>query len=296
MNFSRDKKTVLCLFIFLLSLTSFSVNVPYWNLKVSDGIGVTSEGFWGIYTNPAVLIGEEDWQANFFSAGWADSQERSYRIFGANVVSPYEYGFSGALDILYGNLADLDGENSYASCGYTIAGSMEKLGWGARVVAGRFNNVSGDSFYGSANFGLKYSIVDEFQLLVSANAPQIVTTNPDIFKTNQPESFWAGAGILASNESARAYLSSCSYFRDDQNFFAVTFGGGFKIFVLNWDFALTARDMYNGIRTVDDFSVDAHISGSVDFEGFSMGVGTTIPVTSGLITDSQIQIFIRAKW
>jgi len=296
MKIVRKHLFLLCFISLLFSLTFFSVSIPYWNLKVTDGIGVTTEGFWGLYTNPAILLGEDKWQANVFSAGWADSEERSYRIFGANVVSPFEYGFSGALDILYGNLADISGENSYASFGYTIAGKLDKLGWGARVIAGRFNNVEGDSFYGSANFGLSYSIVDEVKLLVSANAPQIVTTNPDIFKTNQPESFWAGFGVIASNENARAYLSSYSYFEDNQNFFAVSFGGGFKVFVLDWDFALTAKEMHNGIKSVNDFSVDAHISGSVDFENFSVGMGTTIPVTSGLITDSQIQVFVSAKW
>lgn len=260
-----------------------------------QGTGPTAKGIGGIYNNPAVLSLEDKWQFGLLSALWNDSDEQSYQLIGVSVLQPYQYGFAGGLDVLYGKLVDEAGTNSFASFGYAISGRWNKLSYGARIIAGYFDNDPENSFYGSANLGILYTVLEKTHILFNFNAPQIITTKPLIFDVNQPETFNIGGGFLTATEQGRVYAGITTYNKNENPYFGFLFGGGFKLAFVNWDLAFEGKDLFIGIP-VEEMNALLKASVFLDFENFTIGAGAEIPLTDLGFTQTLFTAFVTAKW
>jgi hypothetical protein len=260
-----------------------------------EGTGPTAKGIGGVYNNPAVLSLEDHWQFGLLTTLWNDSEQQSYHIVGASLIQPYEYGFAGALDIMYGKLNDNDGDNSFASFGYAISGMWNRLSWGARIIAGYFDNDPENSFYGSINLGMMYTVLEKTHILFNFNAPQIVTTKPLVFDVNQPETFNVGAGILSAADSGRVYAGVNSYNENENPYFGFIFGGGVKMAFINWDVAFVGKDLFVGIP-IEEMNATLKASVYLDFENFAIGAGAEIPLTEYGFSETIFTAFVRAKW
>ncbi len=290
------KKIMMCVFTCFLTLTGLSVDLDYWSLQAPYGTGAVSRGSLSVYTNPAALILQNKWEANFLSTIWQQSEDHAYKIFGVNVIQPFQNGFAGSLDILYGDLIDPASDDRYASFGYSIAGQLNDLAWGARIVAGRFDQKDDDdAYYGSANFGLMYNVAEHTRIMVNTNAPQIVTTNATLFEKNRPESFWVGGGLMSSTEDARAYLSVQGYNKETKPMMSANFGGGFKVGFLNFDLSLSMMDFE---KDFDLTNVQTYGNGMVllDFKDFGVGLSASIPLHGVSFSETKYSLFVSARW
>ncbi len=291
------KNKIVFVLLMLLFMTGlFCVDLNYWALQAPYGTGATSRGSLSVYTNPAALVLQRKWEANFLSTIWEDSQGEAYKIFGVNLIQPLQNGFAGALDILYGSLTDPEDDDKYASFGYSIAGKLNELAWGARILAGRFDKQDDkDAFYGSANFGLMYSVGEYTHIMINANAPQIITSDASLFDKNRPESFWMGGGLISSTENARAYISAQGYSKEKDPLMSTNFGGGFKLGFFNFDLSLSLMD----VNSEFDFTrLETYGNGMVllDFDNFSVGVSAAIPLHGAAINNSKYSLFVTARW
>ena len=168
MSYLLKKRTLIVVFLCFLLITALSVDLDYWALQAPYGTGAVSRGSLSVYTNPAALVLQKKWEANFLSTIWQDTEGEAYKIFGVSVIQPFQNGFAGSLDILYGALTDPDEDDRYASFGYSLAGKLNDLAWGARILAGRFDKKDDkDAYYGSANFGLMYSVAEHTRLMIN---------------------------------------------------------------------------------------------------------------------------------
>jgi len=272
------------------------VDLDYWALQAPYGTGAVSRGSLSVYTNPAALVLQRKWEANFLSTIWENTEGDAYKIFGVNVIQPFQNGFAGSLDILYGALTDPDEDDRYASFGYSLAGKLNDLAWGARVVAGRFDKKEDkDAFYGSANFGLMYSVAEYTHIMINANAPQIVTSNASLFEKNRPESFWVGGGLMSSTEDGRAYLSVQGYSKEKDPMMSANFGGGFKLGFFNFDLSLSMMEME---KELDFSTVKTYGNGMVllDFEDFGVGLSASIPLHGVSLSDTKYSLFVTGRW
>jgi hypothetical protein len=290
------KKAVLILALVILVITGLGVDLNYWSLQAPYGTGATSKGSLSVYTNPAALILQRKWEANFLSTIWEDSEGNAYRIFGTNIIQPLENGFAGALDVLYGSLTDPENDDRYASFGYTVAGKVNEVGWGARILAGRFDKKDDkDAFYGSANFGLLYSVGESTHLMINANAPQIVTSDATVFEKNRPESFWAGGGLLSATDDARGYFSVQGYTKESKPLLSTNIGGGFKAGFFNMDLSLSVLGLN---QQFDPLQFESYGNGLVllDFENFAIGASASIPLHGASISSTKYSLFVSARW
>jgi len=290
------KKILMFVFTCILTLTVLSVDLDYWALQAPYGTGACSRGSLSVYTNPAALILQTKWEANFLSTIWQQSEDNAYKIFGVNVIQPFQNGFAGSIDILYGDLIDPSSDDRYASFGYSIAGKLNDLAWGARIVAGRFDKKEDDdAYYGSANFGLMYNVAEHTRIMVNTNAPQIVTSNATLFEKNRPESFWVGGGLMSSTEDARAYLSLQGYRKDEQALMSANFGGGFKISFINFDMSLSFMDFEKDQELAN---VKTYGNGMVlfDFKDFRVGLSASIPLHGVSLSETKYSFFVSARW
>ena len=284
------------MFTCFLLLTVLSVDLDYWALQAPYGTGAVSMGSLSVYTNPAALILQTKWEANFLSTIWQSTEGDSYKIFGVNVIQPFQNGFAGSLDILYGALTDPDNDDRYASFGYSMAGKLNDLAYGARIVAGRFDQKDDeDAYYGSANFGLMYNVAEYTRIMINANAPQIVTSNATLFEKNRPESFWVGGGLMTSTQDARAYLSVQGYSKEKDPMMSANFGGGFKVGFLNFDLSLSMMDFE---KDLDLTNVQTYGNGMLllDFEDFGVGLSASIPLHGISLSDTKYSLFVSARW
>jgi len=291
------KKVVLILALVFLVATGLAVDLNYWSLQAPYGTGATAKGSLSVYTNPAALILQRKWEANFLSTIWNDDYDSSYEVYMANLIQPLENGFAGALDIIYGHLKDEDEEDNYASFGYTVAGKMNDIGWGARIITGRFDKKDDqDAYYGSANFGLMYAFGENSYLMINANAPQIVTSDASLFEVNKPESFWFGGGLLSATDDARGYVSLQGYTKEKEPYLSSNFGGGVKIGILNVDLSLSVMDIG---RELNEFSKVKPYGNSLvmlDFENFSAGLSVAVPLNGFVLSDLKYNFFVTARW
>jgi len=281
--------------LMLIGFVSFAVTVSFWEIPFPEGTGPTAKGIGGIYNNPAVLSLETNWQFGLMTCLWNSAGDEHYHIVGATLIQPYQYGFAGGLDILYGQLKDQAGSNTFASFGYAISGLWNRLSWGARIIAGYFDNDPESSVYGSANLGLMYSVLDNTHILFNFNAPQIVTTKPLVFDINRPETFNIGAGILTANDIGRVYAGMTAYNKNENPYFGFMFGGGIKMAFLNWDVAFVGKDLFVGIP-IDEMNAVIKASLYLDFEYFAIGVGAQMPLTTYGFSETILSAFVRAKW
>jgi len=287
---------ILMVILLFVSITTFSIDIDYWSMHGSYGTGPTAKGMLSIYTNPSALVLQRRWEANFLSTVWENENGNAYRLFGANVIQPLENGFAGSLDLLYGVMTDPVEEDRYASFGYSAAGRKNRLGWGVRLLAGRFDKKEGDdSFFGSANFGLLYTLGTGTHMMLNANAPQIVTNDASVFEKNRPESFWAGGGILSENEQARAYISGQGYRENENPLFGANFGGGFKIGFFNWDASVSISDIGKDIN-IETMNTFLNGMVSFDFEDFSVALSGSLPVSGGGIDETKYSLTVSARW
>jgi hypothetical protein len=290
------KKAGLILALVLLVSTGLAVDLNYWSLQAPYGTGATAKGSLSIYTNPAALLLQRKWEANFLSTIWEDSEGNAYRIFGTNIIQPLENGFAGALDVLYGSLTDPENDDRYASFGYSVAGKLNEVGWGARIVAGRFDKKDDkDAFYGSANFGLMYSFGEHTHLMINANAPQIITSDATLFEKNRPESFWAGGGILSATDDARGYFSVQGYTKDKNPLLSTNIGGGFKLGFLNLDLSLSLLGLN---QEFNHEKFESYGNGLVllDFDHFAVGMSASMPLHGASIGSTKYSFFVSARW
>ena len=272
------------------------MDLDYWALQAPYGTGAVSMGSLSVYTNPAALILQTKWEANFLSTIWQSTEGDSYKIFGVNVIQPFQNGFAGSLDILYGALTDPDNDDRYASFGYSMAGKLNDLAYGARIVAGRFDQKDDeDAYYGSANFGLMYNVAEYTRIMINANAPQIVTSNATLFEKNRPESFWVGGGLMTSTQDARAYLSVQGYSKEKDPMMSANFGGGFKVGFLNFDLSLSMMDFE---KDLDLTNVQTYGNGMLllDLEDFGVGLSASIPLHGISLSDTKYSLFVSARW
>ncbi|HPE69137.1 MAG TPA: hypothetical protein P5560_07075 [Thermotogota bacterium] len=283
------------LFVWVMFSLAFGVSIRYWDIHMDQGIGPAAKGVWGIYNNPAVLSLEEQWHFGAFANVAEDSAGMAHSVFGIALLQPFQNGFAGSLDLLYGKLDDPLSHNRFASFGYAVAGKVERLGWGARLVTGFFDNDAENSFYASANFGLLYQLFSSSYVLVNFNAPQIITSNKDLYDINQPETFSGGMGILSTSGSSRAYLGAVTYSDDQNPYFALMMGGGVKMAFLNWDLAMVASNLSLG-QQLEDAMVSFKVTGLFDFENFSVGVGGDFPLSGDSFGKNQYHAFVQAKW
>lgn len=291
-----NKKVLLFVVLSCLLMTAFSVDLDYWALQAPYGTGACSRGSLSVYTNPAALVLQEKWEANFLSTVWQDKAGDAYRIFGVNVIQPFQNGFAGSLDILYGALTDPNEDDRYASFGYSLAGKLNDLAWGARILGGRFDKKDDkDAYYGSANFGLMYAVAEHTHLMINANAPQIITSDASLFEKNRPESFWGGGGIMSSTENARAYLSLQGYTKEKDPMMSTNFGGGFKVGFFNFDLSLS---LMNVELELDASEIQAYGNGMVllDFENFLVGMSASIPLHGFSLSETKYSLFVSGRW
>lgn len=290
------KRVLLFVFTCFLMLTVLSVDLDYWALQAPYGTGAVSRGSLSVYTNPAALILQTKWEANFLSTIWQSTEGDAYKIFGVNVIQPFQNGFAGSLDILYGALTDPDNDDRYASFGYAMAGKLNDLAWGARIVAGRFDQKDDDdAYYGSANFGLMYNVAEHTRIMINANAPQIITSNATLFEKNRPESFWVGGGLMSSTEDARAYLSVQGYSKETDPMMSANFGGGFKVGFLNFDLSLSMMDFEKDLNLE---KIQTYGNGMImlDFQDFGVGLSASIPLHGVSLSDTKYSLFVSARW
>lgn len=274
-----------------------AISMPFWEIQWKEGVGPTSLGAGAIWGNPSLLIHTDQWTAGGYTLSSFENEEDGYILFGAHVIQPYQYGFAGSLDLSYGKLMDVEGNHDFAAFGYALAGRHEALSWGARLSTGFFyesNEPATNAFFGSVNFGISYSVLPYTHFVLNVNAPQIVTTAPEIYAINSPETFWVGGGMITRTEEGRAYVGASSYSKKDVLYMSLHFGGGFRIGFLQWDAALLLKDLYQDMQ-MDVLPCSLKASASLDFEGFSIGVGTEIPFfqeTSG----TRWQLFAQVRW
>ncbi len=295
MCMKRGLLSVLC-FVIVFSF-HYGVSIPFWEIQWKEGIGPTSMGAGSIWGNPSLLVHTDKWTVGGVTLSSFEGEDEGYVLFGVHVIQPYQYGFAGSMDLSYGKLLDWDGNNDFASFGYSVAGKHESLAWGVRLSTGFFydaNDPATNAFYGSANFGISYSVLPYTHFVLNFNAPQVVTTVPQIYAVNAPESFWVGGGIINRTSLGRAYIGAASYSRNENLFMSFHFGGGFKVGFLEWDAAIILKDLYQNIP-METIPCSIKVSGSLDFETFSLGVGTEIPFFQEQ-TSTRWQLFVQLRW